>query len=120
MFFLILLGCQQEKNEWNPIFEETSFEYFNSHIERSLALIKSASSEADRGNEDAAQEKMEQAQNSLLKIKDYYIPLTMVRQNIYDAERYFKLKDIKKAEKLLNDSISIITSLNLIRAMILL
>lgn len=112
LVFLILLGCQQEKAEWNPIFEETSFEYFNSHIERSLALIDSASSEADRGNEDAAQEKMEQAKNSLLQIKDYYIPLTMVRQNIYDAERYFKLKDIKKAEKLLNDSISMVTSLD--------
>ena len=110
---LILLGCQQEKYEWNPIFEETDFGYFKTNIERSLALIDDAYSEANKNKEESIQEKLYQVKNRLLKIKDYYVPLTTVRQKIYDAERYFKLNDIKKSEKLLIDSKSIIRSLDL-------
>jgi len=110
---LILFGCQQEKYEWNPIFEETNFDYFKTNIERSLSLIDDAYSEANKNKEESIQEKLYQAKNRLLEIKDYYIPLTTVRQKIYDAERNFKLNNIKKTEKLLIDSKSIITSLDL-------
>jgi len=110
---LILFGCQQEKFEWNPIFEETNFDYFNTNIERSLSSIDDAYLEASENKQTSIQEKLSQAKNRLLEIKDYYVPLTTVRQKIYDAERYFKLTDIKKSEKLLEDSKSIITSLDL-------
>lgn len=109
---LILVGCQQEKTEWNPIFEETSFDYFNTNIERSLSLIDDAYLKASENKQQSIQEKLSQAKNRLLEIKDYYVPLTIVRQKIYDAERYYKLKDIKKSEKLLEDSKTIITSLD--------
>jgi len=108
---LILLGCQQEKTEWNPIFEETNFNYFNTNIERSLSSIDDAYSKASENNQQSIQEKLSQAKNRLLEIKDYYIPLTTIRQKIYDAERYYKLKDINKSKKILEDSKSIITSL---------
>jgi hypothetical protein len=110
---LILFGCQQEKCEWNPIFEETNFDYFKTNIELSLSLIDDAYSAANKKKEESIQEKLYQVKNRLLKIKDYYIPLTTVRQKIYDAERYFKLNNIKETEKLLNDSKSIIRSLDL-------
>jgi len=110
---LILFGCQQEKYEWNPIFEETNFDYFKTNIELSLSLIDDAYSAANKKKEESIQEKLHQVKNRLLKIKDYYIPLTTVRQKIYDAERYFKLNNIKETEKLLNDSKSIIKSLDL-------
>jgi hypothetical protein len=110
---LILFGCQQEKYEWNPIFEETNFDYFKTNIELSLSLIDEAYSAANKKKEESIQEKLYQVKNRLLKIKDYYIPLTTVRQKIYDAERYFKLNNIKETEKLLNDSKSIIRSLDL-------
>ena len=32
-------------------------------------------------------------------IKDYYIPLTEVRQIIYDADRFFHLKSIDEVKK---------------------
>jgi hypothetical protein len=76
-------------------------------------LIDDAYSEANKKKEESIQEKLYQVRNRLLKIKDYFIPLTTVRQKIYDAERYFKLNNIKKSEKLLNDSKSIIRSLDL-------
>ena len=109
--FLILFGCQQDKNEWNPIFEETNFGYFNANIERSLALIDEAYSEANEIKHEAIRKKLSQTRKKLLEIKDYYIPLTIIRQNIYDAERSFKLKNIERAKKLLTDSISILSSL---------
>jgi hypothetical protein len=110
---LVLVGCQQEKTEWNPIVEETNFGYFNTNIERSLSLIDDAYLEASENKQQSIQEKLSQAKKTLLEIKDYYVPLTTVRQKIYDAERYYKLKDIKKSEKLLEDSKLLITSLDI-------
>ncbi len=110
---LSLVGCKQEKTEWNPIFEETSFDYFTTEIDRTLSLIDSAYLEANEDKQESIQENLSQAKNRLLEIKDYYIPFTTVRQKIYDAERYYKLKDIKKSEKLLEDSKSIIKSLDI-------
>jgi len=115
LFFilLILFGCQQEKHEWNPIFEETNFDYFNNSIEQSLLLIDDAYSEANKNKQQSIQEKLYQAKNRLLEIKDYYVPLTTVRQKIYDAERHYKSNNIKKSVKLLEDSKSILTLLDL-------
>ena len=109
---LMLFGCRQEKHEWNPLFEETNFDYFKTSIEKSLLLIDDAYSEANRNKQQSVQEKIVQARYRLLEIKDYYIPLTTVRQKIYDAERYYKLNNLKKSEKLLEDSKSIIKSLD--------
>jgi hypothetical protein len=110
---LFLWGCQQERSEWNPIFEETHFNYLTTNIERSMALIEEASSEADNNRTEAIKEKLDKARNQLLAIKDYYIPLTTMRQKIYDADRYFKLNQMKETERLLNASKTIITTLDL-------
>ena len=55
---LILFGCQQEKYEWNPIFEETDFGYFKTNIERSISLIDDAYSEANKDKEESIKEKL--------------------------------------------------------------
>lgn len=110
--FLFVLGCQQEKQEWNPIFEATHFDYLKTNVERSLLLINEAYLDAKENNQKISEEKLSLAKNRLLEMKDYYIPLTTVRQKIYDAERYYKMKDVDKSEKLLEESKSIITSLD--------
>ena len=51
--------------------------------------------------------------NKLFELKNYYVPLTAIRQKIYDAERFLKLKKLKKAEDLLNDSKSILKAVDL-------
>jgi hypothetical protein len=107
-----MTGCQKESQEWNPIFENTSFDYLYTEIERSISIIDEASSETLKGNEGAINEKLNQAKNSLLEIKGYYLPLTTVRHKIYDAERFLKLKEIKKTENLLTDSKSILKSID--------
>ena len=110
---LVLVGCQQDKQEWNPIFEETDFIYFDKKIEMVLSIIDDAYSEANINEQKTIQEKLKQAKVRLLQIKDYYVPLTAVRQKIYDAERYYKIDNIRQSKKFLNDSKSILTSLNL-------
>lgn len=109
---LILFGCQQEKNEWNPVFEETNFTYLTTSIDSSLSSIDEAYSGSEKGEENAVKENLHKAKRKLLAIKDYYIPLTVVRQKIYDADRYFKLNQIDETGKLLKASKEMITSLD--------
>lgn len=101
---LTMVGCQQEGREWNPIFENTGFEYFYDKINRALASIKAAGSEAKKEDWASVQQSLTQAQKYLLEIKDYYVPLTAIRQKVYDAERFYKLGNGQEAENLLNDS----------------
>ena len=109
---LALIGCQKENQEWNPIFENTSFNYLDTEIERAISIIDEASLETPGDDAKSLQEKLHLARTSLLKIKDYYIPLTRIRHKIYDAERFYKLKDMKKAENLLKDSKSILKTVD--------
>lgn len=112
LMVLIVSGCEKESKEWNPIFEATHFEYLESTILRSLSLIDEVTEDIDR-DQKITPEKLHQVKKRLLELKDYYIPLTTIRQKIYDAERHFKLRDNKKTRALLNDSKSIIMSLEL-------
>lgn len=111
--FLVFTGCQKEDSEWNPIFEDTSYNYLYTEVDRSLVIIDKISSETAQDNTEDLQARLSEVKNRLLELKDYYIPLTTIRQKIYDAERFFKLKDYKKSENLLNDSKSILKKVDL-------
>ena len=112
IILLALIGCQKESEEWNPIFENTSFNYLSTEIARTISIIDEASLDRLEDNGKTLEEKLHQAKDRLLGIMDYYIPMTTVRHKIYDAERYYKLKDIKRSEKLLNDSKSILKTID--------
>jgi len=107
-----LIGCQKDKQEWNPIFENTSFNYLYTEIDRSISLIDEASSESSKENGASLKEKLHKARSRLLELKEYYVPLTTVRQKIYDAERFYKLEDITRCENLLNNSKSILKTVD--------
>ena len=115
IFFILfaLIGCQKENDEWNPIFEETGFDYFYTDINRSLSLIDEAYQESEKGNQETVQKNLYAIKHRLLEIKDYYVPLTAIRQKIYDAERFFKLKNIEKTKILLNDAKSMFDTIDL-------
>nr|WP_319492992.1 hypothetical protein [uncultured Desulfobacter sp.] len=104
---LMLSGCQPQERDWNPIFKDTHFNYFNTRIEESLALVD----ELAVSPEESRQEKLALIRQQLLKLKDYYVPVTTLRQEVYDAERYLKIKDIGKAKELLRRGRSTVTSL---------
>ena len=108
-----LFGCQKESSEWNPIFEDTNYDYFYTEIEQSLSIIDEVSSEVGNENNETVLNKLSLVKNKLFELKDYYVPLTTIRHKIYDAERFLKLKKLKKAEDLLNDSKSILKAIDL-------
>ena len=112
---LVFISCQKESSEWNPVFEDTGFDYLYKEMERSLTIIDAAYSDADaeKENRESVQEKLHQVKNQLLAVKDYYVPLTIIRQKIYDAERFLKLKESKKAEKRLKESRQILKTIDL-------
>ena len=109
---LALAGCQKENSEWNPIFEDTDFDYLYTEIGKALSTIDEMSSGAEELME-TEQNKLSLVRERLLEMKDYYVPLTSIRQKIYDAERFFKLKNISKSEGLLNESKSILKTVHL-------
>ncbi len=111
--FLALAGCQKENSEWNPIFEDTNFDYLYSEIEKALSVIDGMPLKAEEVNTESAQNKLSLVREKLLELKDYYVPLTSIRHKIYDAERFFKLKNINKSEDLLNESKSILKNVHL-------
>lgn len=51
LILLILLGCRQNNSEWNPIFEDTGYDFLENNIERSLSLIDDAYTELKIGKE---------------------------------------------------------------------
>lgn len=112
LIFVMILGCQQEKEAWNPIFEDTGFDYFKTDVERSLVLLDESLQAGDKGEINTVREKIEKTRRKLLEIKDYYIPLTTIRQKVYDAERYFKLNRSETVKKLLNQSKEIMTAID--------
>jgi uncharacterized protein YdcH (DUF465 family) len=109
---LLLVGCEKENPQWNPIIENTSFDYINLEIEQSLTQIDTAIQQAEQNRQSTIQKELQQARARLLRIKDYYVPLTTVRQKIYDAERYFKMNKKDEATRLLEGAKSIVTSLD--------
>ncbi len=113
LVFLAIVGCGQNTHEWNPIFEDTHFEYLNDHIRRSLSLLNTACVDVDEATATCNRDSLDKVRSQLLDIQDYYLPLTDIRQKLYDAERYVKLGDSKRAEKLLRNCKTIIAPFDL-------
>jgi len=109
---LMLLACESHQQPWNPVFEETSFRYLENSISNTLYAINTAEKQLkpEQGSEGYAS--LEKARQICLTLKDYYIPLTGVRHNIYDADRFFYLKDKDNAMGRLEASRSVVEKIN--------
>lgn len=68
---------------------------------------------SDNGDREAVRKNLDVIKQRLFEIKDYDIPLTTIRQKVYDAERFYKNKDIKKSETLLKESGAILDTIGL-------
>ena len=108
---IITNSCSKRPPEpWKPVLEDTSFEYFNEPISEALNTIKGASEKIDSNQNQDASLLLEQAQQALFKLQHYYVPMTNVRQLIYDADRLYYLKrfdetnhKLELAKKILHD-----------------
>jgi len=110
---IIFNSCSKRPPEpWKPVLEDTSFEYFNEPISEALNAINDASEKINSNQNQDASLQLEQAQQALFKLQHYYVPMTNVRQLIYDADRLYYLKrfegtnhKLEHARQLLHDII---------------
>ena len=109
---LMLLACESSQQPWNPVFEETSFRYLENSISHMLDAINKAENQLkpDKGSQGYAS--LEEARQRCLTLKDYYIPLTGVRHHIYDADRFYYLKDKDNAKSRLEASRLVVEQIN--------
>jgi hypothetical protein len=100
-------GCQlfeSTSKPWVPVFEETNFDYFNEVTQHALASADDASKEIQAGRHDKADQKLRETLQFLLRMQRYYIPLTEVRQLVYDADRLFYLKKVDETRSKLKQA----------------
>lgn len=118
MFFIlpavifIFFACDTRQQPWNPIFEDTSFRYLDNSIYNALENLEKAENQLKENHPADTAESLEAAKQICLALKDYYIPLTEVRHQIYDADRFFYLKNKDKARNCLEESRVVIEKMN--------
>lgn len=96
-----ILACSQEQAVWNPVVEQTHFDYIGASVSRAISGIDAATAAGDADNWETGGPALKHARRELMAIKDYYLPLTAVRQFAYDAERLVNLKQPAKAKALI-------------------
>lgn len=89
---------------WKPVLEDTSFEFLSDPISEALTAVEESLENMRVGQKKTAEQEMNQAQVLLRNLKFYYIPMTNVRQLIYDADRLYYLKRIDDTLRKLNSA----------------
>jgi hypothetical protein len=91
---LILCGCraEQEAPPWIPVLEPTSFSYLGRSSDQGLEEVRAALKALDAADRPATEAALRKIRHSFLQLRHYFIPMTEVRQLIYDAERLYALK----------------------------
>ncbi len=87
---------------WQPVIEETRFDYLRDILDSAIPAADSLSLQA--GQSPAART----LRSDLAKLQRYYLPLTEVRQLIFDADRFYYLKEKERAEANLQQAIRLL------------
>jgi hypothetical protein len=95
-----LPGCRSEKTTpWVPVLEETGFSY----LEETAARIRESQQQAQQdiaaGRTDDARVSLQHAAEAAAVLAFYDIPVTEVRQLVYDAGRLYALDRHQQAER---------------------
>lgn len=109
---LLFIACDTRQPPWNPIFEDTSFRYLDNSIQNALKTLEKAEEQMRRQEPEDAAASLAAARQICLALKNYYIPLTEVRHQIYDADRFYYLKEEDTAKHCLEESRLIIENIN--------
>jgi hypothetical protein len=99
---LFLVSCQNdfpERGGWTPAIEDTGFEYLNVSGERILMALQTGRGRLVDGNSSEAMASIVEAEDAVHVLLGFDVPMTEVRQLIYDAGRLHALKR-------LNDSLN--------------
>ncbi len=116
-FLLSLLsgtsGCRPSERPpepWVPVLEDTSFSYLKDSVSEAVATLEEARKRI-RDGEQGSEALLQPAIDSLLKLRLYYVPMTEVRQLVYDADRLFYLKQGQQAQERLNRASEMLVSI---------
>ena len=113
-FFFFLLGLfvgfvacrlsQKTPESWIPVLEGTSFVYFSEPLSRALEATQAAKDRIASNQVPEAEEALQAAKESLSRLQFYFIPMTEIRQRVYDADRLFFLGQIPEAKRKLDQA----------------
>ena len=98
----IMSACgqpQKTREPWIPVLEDTGFSYLKGSVSQALTAVSRALHDVHAGPGERREENLQVAMDSLMKLHYYYLPMTEVRQLIYDADRLFYLKEVDKAQQ---------------------
>lgn len=102
LFVGIVSACEQSQKTqepWIPVLEDTGFSYLRDSVSQALTAVDKASHEVHASPEARSGEDLQKAMDSLMKLHFYYLPITEVRQLIYDADQLFYLKEVDKTQQ---------------------
>ena len=105
---LSTISCETKQEPWKPILEETGFEYLETTLSQALAEIDTLENNLELDHDSDNYNSLINAKKALIGLKAYYVPLTVVRQLVYDADRFFYMKNNVDAEKNLKKAKKII------------
>lgn len=90
---IIFDAMKTPPQQWKPVLEGTNFEYLDEAIDDALKSADNTGKLIGKLNNRSAEEAMQHTLRELKKLKYYYIPITEVRQLIYDADRLYYLNN---------------------------
>jgi len=98
-----LAGCRSEKTgPWIPVMEETGFSYLEETAQRIHESQQQAQQDLADGRTDDARVSLQRAAEAAAVLVFYDIPMTEVRQLVYDAGRLYALDRHQQAERKLD------------------
>jgi hypothetical protein len=89
---------------WIPVLEDAGFSHLNDSVSEAVKALREASDKIQIGEKAESSEAVQRAMNALLKLHFYYIPMTEVRQLVYDADRLFYLKQSDATQNKLREA----------------
>lgn len=76
---------------WKPVMETSNFDYLDDAVNGALIKMKDAASHGENAQLFKSTPAITDVERSLFKLKYYYLPITEVRQLVFDADRLFNL-----------------------------
>jgi len=103
----ILLGYQfsgKSPEPWKPVLETSNFDYMDDVANAALTKMDEAYNNGNVARILKSNTAIRQVEQSLFKLKYYYLPITKVRQLVYDADRLFYLNQRTQANQKLENA----------------
>ena len=110
----VLIGYQFSRKSpepWKPVLETSSFDYINDVVNNALMKLNEDANQDENNELIRSTPVIQHVEQSLFKLKYYYLPITEVRQLIFDADRLFYLgkqdeayQKVTKARELLEST----------------